>query len=50
MATCSLPTSTHRGGMGTLATMLADRRHSSTRIEKILGKNLMRVFAESWKT
>lgn len=36
--------------LGTLATMLADRRHSSTRIEKILGKNLLRVFAESWKT
>lgn len=33
----------------TLAMMLADRRHSAARIEKILGGNLLRVFAESWK-
>jgi membrane dipeptidase len=34
----------------TLARMLADRRHSATRIEKILGGNLMRVFGETWKS
>jgi membrane dipeptidase len=34
----------------TLAMMLADRRHSATRIEKILGGNLMRVFGETWKS
>lgn len=33
----------------TLASMLADRGHNSSRIEKILGRNLMRVFAETWK-
>lgn len=33
----------------TLATMLADRRHSAARIEKILGGNLLRVFADTWK-
>lgn len=33
----------------TLAFMLAERGHSSARIEKILGKNLVRVFAETWK-
>jgi membrane dipeptidase len=31
-----------------LATMLADRGHSAARIDKILGRNLMRVFAEAW--
>ena len=34
----------------TLAMMLADRRHSATRIEKILGGNLLRVFGETWKS
>lgn len=34
----------------TLAMMLADRRHSATRIEKILGSNLVRVFGEAWRT
>ncbi len=34
----------------TLAMMLADRRHSATRIEKILGGNLVRVFGETWKS
>lgn len=34
----------------TLAMMLADRRHSATRIAKILGGNLLRVFGEVWKT
>ena len=33
----------------TLAMMLADRRHSAARIEKILGGNLLRVFGETWK-
>ena len=33
----------------TLAQMLADRGHSATRIEKFLGKNLLRVFSETWK-
>lgn len=32
----------------TLAGLLLDRGHSVTRIEKILGANLMRVFSESW--
>jgi membrane dipeptidase len=32
----------------TLASMLADRGHNGTRIEKILGRNLLRVFAETW--
>jgi membrane dipeptidase len=30
--------------------MLADRGHKASRIEKILGKNLLRVFSETWKT
>ena len=34
----------------TLAMMLADRRHSATRIEKILGGNLLRVFGQTWKS
>ena len=33
----------------TLAQMLADRGHSATRIEKILGRNLLRVFSEVWR-
>lgn len=32
----------------TLASMLADRGHSSARIEKILGGNLLRVFRDTW--
>lgn len=36
--------------LATLAMMLADRRHSAVRIEKILGGNLLRVFGETWKT
>lgn len=32
----------------TLASMLADRGHSATRIEKILGRNLLRVFSATW--
>jgi membrane dipeptidase len=36
--------------LATLAMMLADRRHSAARIEKILGGNLLRVFNETWKT
>lgn len=32
----------------TLGQMLADRGHGATRIEKILGRNLLRVFAEVW--
>jgi membrane dipeptidase len=32
----------------TLASMLADRGHSTTRIEKILGGNLLRVFRDTW--
>lgn len=32
----------------TLGTMLADKGHSASRIEKILGRNLLRVFAETW--
>jgi membrane dipeptidase len=35
--------------LATLAMMLADRRHSATRIEKILGGNLLRVFGDTWK-
>ena len=35
--------------LATLAMMLADRRHNATRIEKILGGNLLRVFGETWK-
>ena len=34
----------------TLAGLLADRGHSSSRIEKILGLNLLRVFADAWKS
>ena len=33
----------------TLADMLSARGHSDARIEKILGANLARVFAETWK-
>jgi membrane dipeptidase len=33
----------------TLATMLVARKHSNTRVEKILGKNLLRVLSETWK-
>jgi membrane dipeptidase len=36
--------------LATLAMMLADRRHSATRIQKILGGNLVRVFTETWKS
>jgi membrane dipeptidase len=36
--------------LATLATMLADRRHSAARIEKILGGNLLRVFRETWRS
>lgn len=32
----------------TLAAMLSARGHSSTRIEKVLGRNLLRVFSETW--
>jgi membrane dipeptidase len=32
----------------TLATMLSARGHGDARIEKILGKNLVRVFSEAW--
>ncbi len=32
----------------TLATMLSARGHGDARIEKVLGKNLLRVFSESW--
>lgn len=32
----------------TLASILADRGHSSARVEKILGKNLLRVFSDTW--
>ncbi len=35
--------------LATLAMMLADRRHAATRIEKILGGNLLRVFGDTWK-
>jgi len=27
---------------------LADKGHGATRIEKILGRNLLRVFTEAW--
>ena len=33
----------------TLAGMLSSRGHSDTRIEKLLGKNLLRVFSDTWK-
>ena len=33
----------------TLASMLEDRGHAASRVEKILGKNLLRVFSETWK-
>jgi membrane dipeptidase len=33
----------------TLASMLADRGHSGARIEKILGRNLLRVFTDTWR-
>ena len=33
----------------TLADMLSARGHGDARIEKILGKNLVRVFSETWK-
>jgi membrane dipeptidase len=33
----------------TLADMLSARGHGDSRIEKILGKNLVRVFSETWK-
>ena len=33
----------------TLGQMLADRGHSAARIEKILGRNLLRVFSEVWR-
>ena len=33
----------------TLAEMLSSRGHGDARIEKILGKNLVRVFSETWK-
>lgn len=33
----------------TLANLLADRGYSSSRIEKILGLNLLRVFSDVWK-
>jgi membrane dipeptidase len=36
--------------LATLAMMLADRRHSATRIQKILGGNLVRLFGETWKS
>jgi membrane dipeptidase len=32
-----------------LATMLAARKHGEARIEKILGRNLLRVFSATWK-
>lgn len=34
----------------TLSAMLAGRGHSTSRIEKVLGRNLMRVFADTWKS
>lgn len=34
----------------TLAALLSQRGHSASRIEKILGRNLMRVFADTWKS
>ena len=34
----------------TLAEMLSSRGHGDARIEKLLGKNLVRVFSETWKS
>jgi membrane dipeptidase len=34
----------------TLADMLLSKGHSSTRVEKILGRNLLRVLSETWET
>ena len=34
----------------TLADMLSARGHSEARIEKILGKNLVRLFSDTWKS
>ena len=34
----------------TLADMLLARNHSAARVEKILGKNLLRVLSETWKS
>lgn len=34
----------------TLGQMLADRGHAATRIEKILGRNLVRVFGDVWRS
>jgi membrane dipeptidase len=34
----------------TLSTMLSARGHGDARIEKILGKNLVRLFSEAWKS
>ncbi len=34
----------------TLADMLVARGHGATRVEKILGRNLLRVMADAWKT
>jgi membrane dipeptidase len=33
----------------TLAMMLSSRDHSAARIEKILGRNLVRVFSDAWR-
>jgi membrane dipeptidase len=33
----------------TLADLLSARKHGDARIEKILGKNLLRVLSETWK-
>lgn len=33
----------------TLGQLLADKGHSATRIDKILGRNLLRVFTDTWK-
>lgn len=33
----------------TLAQMLADRGYNATRIEKVLGRNLLRVFGDAWR-
>jgi membrane dipeptidase len=32
----------------TLASMLSSRGHTATRIEKLLGRNLLRVFSDVW--
>jgi membrane dipeptidase len=32
----------------TLASMLSGRGHSAARIEKVLGRNLLRVFSDAW--